>query len=181
MIAIKPLSVRKILVFSSLAVILGALVFYFSRNESEPTNYTFVTTPLERGDLTVEINSTGSVKPVVEVLVGSQVSGYIKNLYADFESQVTKGQLIALIDPDTFKAKVEQMGDEFVNAVRQPNQKSIRYIGITLVLIGLYFFVKQLNLPWLSWLNNNVLWAVMILLAGVALLVWGIRKGKGNG
>lgn len=80
-----------------------------------------------------------------------------------------------------FKAKVEQMGDEFVNAVRQPNQKSIRYIGITLVLIGLYFFVKQLNLPWLSWLNNNVLWAVMILLAGVALLVWGIRKGKGNG
>jgi protein-S-isoprenylcysteine O-methyltransferase Ste14 len=73
------------------------------------------------------------------------------------------------------------MGDEFVNAVRQPNQKSIRYIGITLVLIGLYFFVKQLNLPWLSWLNNNVLWAVMILLAGVALLVWGIRKGKGNG
>ena len=80
-----------------------------------------------------------------------------------------------------FKAKVEQMGDEFANAVRQPNQKSIRYIGITLVLIGLYFFVKQLNLPWLSWLNNNVLWAAMILLAGVALLVWEIKKGKGNG
>ena len=108
MIAIKPLSVKKILVFLGIAIILGAVLFYFSRNESEPANYTFVTTPLERGDLTVEINSTGSVKPVVEVLVGSQVSGYIKNLYADFESQVTKGQLIALIDPDTFKAKVEQ-------------------------------------------------------------------------
>ncbi len=101
-------SVKKILIFSSIAVIMAGAVFYFTGNESENTAYTFVTTPLERGDLTVEINSTGTVKPVVEVLVGSQVSGYIKSLYADFESQVTKGQLIALIDPDTFKAKVEQ-------------------------------------------------------------------------
>lgn len=99
---------KKIAIVAVLAVLLAWTCYYFTRDEPETNSYTFVTTPLERGDLKVEINSTGTVKPVVEVLVGSQVSGYIKNLYADFESQVTKGQLIALIDPDTFKAKVEQ-------------------------------------------------------------------------
>ncbi len=99
---------KKFIIVITLTVILGSVIFYFMKGDSDKPDYSFVTTPIERGDLKVEINSTGSVKPVVEVLVGSQVSGYIKDLYADFESRVTKGQLIALIDPDTFKAKVEQ-------------------------------------------------------------------------
>lgn len=99
---------RKIIIFSIIAIILACVLYYSTRNGSDKPDYTFLTTPVERGNLKVEINSTGTVKPVVEVLVGSQVSGYIKDLYADFESRVTKGQLIALIDPDTFRAKVEQ-------------------------------------------------------------------------
>ena len=99
---------KKIVTISVLIILLAGAVYYLTNRESDAPKYTFLTVPLEKGNLKVEINSTGSVKPVVEVLVGSQVSGYIKNLYADFESQVTKGQLIALIDPDTFKAKVEQ-------------------------------------------------------------------------
>jgi len=63
---------------------------------------------VEKGTLKAEINSTGTIKPLVEVLVGSQVSGTIKALYADFESVVKEGQMIALIDPDTYKAKVGQ-------------------------------------------------------------------------
>ncbi|MDD3473766.1 MAG: biotin/lipoyl-binding protein, partial [Syntrophaceae bacterium] len=99
---------KKIILLLVIIICLAGVLFYWTRNDSEGPGYTFLTTPVERGNLKVEINSTGTVKPVVEVLVGSQVSGYIKELYADFESQVTKGQLIALIDPDTFKAKVEQ-------------------------------------------------------------------------
>lgn len=76
----------------------------------------YVTVPVEKGILKAEINSTGTVKPLVEVLVGSQVSGTIKALYADFESVVKEGQVIALIDPDTFKAKMNQARANLLSA-----------------------------------------------------------------
>jgi HlyD family secretion protein len=67
-----------------------------------------MTVPVEKGTLKAEISSTGTLRPLVEVLVGTQVSGTIKELYADFESEVKKNQLIALIDPDRFQAKAQQ-------------------------------------------------------------------------
>lgn len=61
-----------------------------------------------RGDLSATISATGTVNPVVNVLVGSQVSGRIKELYADFNSVVKRGQIIAQIDPASFQAQVDQ-------------------------------------------------------------------------
>lgn len=81
-------------------------VFGFQSHE-EPASR-FITVPVEEGLLSAEITCTGTLKPLVEVLVGSQVSGTVKELYADFESRVKKGQLIALIDPGLFEAKVAQ-------------------------------------------------------------------------
>jgi HlyD family secretion protein len=86
----------------------GALYLTFGRNSKEEPEIKYITVPVEKGTLKAQINSTGTLKPLVEVLVGSQVSGTIKALYADFESVVKKGQLIALIDPDTFEAKAAQ-------------------------------------------------------------------------
>jgi HlyD family secretion protein len=68
----------------------------------------FRTAAVTRGDLTAAVSATGNLNAVVTVLVGSQVSGQIKELYADFNSQVKRGQLIARIDPETFEAKVTQ-------------------------------------------------------------------------
>src|ERR671930_1009044 len=61
---------------------------------------------VERGPLTAAVSATGSLNAVTTVQVGSQVSGQIKELFADFNSPVKKGQLIARLDPDPFVAKV---------------------------------------------------------------------------
>ena len=54
------------------------------------------------------VTATGTLNAVVDVQVGSQVSGNIKGLFADFNTKVTKGQLVALIDPEAFQAQVDQ-------------------------------------------------------------------------
>lgn len=61
-----------------------------------------------RGGITSAISATGTVNPVKTVLVGTQASGTIKDIYADFNSQVKKGQVIARIDPAALEAQVEQ-------------------------------------------------------------------------
>lgn len=63
---------------------------------------------VERGEVNLVVTATGTINPVINVLVGSQVSGTIKALYADFNSQVKQGQVIAQIDPAIFEAQVEQ-------------------------------------------------------------------------
>ena len=69
---------------------------------------TYQTVPLERGLVQASVTATGTVNAVVDVQVGSQVSGNIKALYADFNTKVTKGQLVGLIDPEVFQAQVDQ-------------------------------------------------------------------------
>jgi len=66
------------------------------------------TAPVTRGAIDATISATGACNAVVSVQVGSQVSGNIKALYADFNTKVTKGQLVALIDPELFQARVTQ-------------------------------------------------------------------------
>jgi HlyD family secretion protein len=92
------------------ACALAAVALYFSvgGRSSKETGPRFVTVPVERGALTAEISCTGTLSPLVEVLVGSQVSGTIQEIYADYESVVKKDQMIALIDPRTYEAKVGQ-------------------------------------------------------------------------
>jgi HlyD family secretion protein len=71
---------------------------------------------VEKGPLTATVSATGNLNAVITVLVGSQVSGQIKELFADFNSQVRKGQLIARIDPEIFEAKVNQAKAELESA-----------------------------------------------------------------
>jgi len=68
----------------------------------------FRTAPVTRGAVTAAISATGTLNAVITVQVGSQVSGQVKELYADFNSQVKKDQVIARIDPEIFEAKVNQ-------------------------------------------------------------------------
>lgn len=68
----------------------------------------FVTMPIKKGNVTQVVSATGTLQAVVTVQVGSQVSGTIARLDADFNSQVKKGQVIAQLDQDKFKAHVEE-------------------------------------------------------------------------
>ena len=66
------------------------------------------TAAVDRGDINVTISATGNPNAVVTVQVGSQVSGIIQALFADFNTRVTSGELIARIDPAPFQARVNQ-------------------------------------------------------------------------
>lgn len=100
-------------------LLLIPLILYATRdhNRSRPPLKEYVTAAVERGSVRSEIGSTGVVKPLVEVVVGSQLSGTVKELYVDFESRVRQGQLIAMIDPATYKAEVDQAQAD-LNAAR---------------------------------------------------------------
>jgi HlyD family secretion protein len=80
--------------------------YLYNRNAGSRSPYR--TAPVTRGPLTAAISATGTLNAVITVQVGSQVSGNIKELHADFNSQVTKGQIIARIDPEVFQAQVNQ-------------------------------------------------------------------------
>ena len=66
------------------------------------------TATVEHGDINVTISATGNPNAVVTVQVGTEVSGIVLALFADFNTKVTKGKLIARIDPAPFQAKVDQ-------------------------------------------------------------------------
>src|SRR3984893_8350759 len=66
------------------------------------------TVAVERGLIQASVTASGTLNAVVDVQVGSQVSGNIKALYADFNTKVTKGQLVAEIDPQVFQTQVDQ-------------------------------------------------------------------------
>jgi HlyD family secretion protein len=68
----------------------------------------YKTEPVSRGAVTMTVTATGTLSAVTTVQVGSQVSGVIARLYADFNSHVKKGQLLAELDPTPFQAQVEQ-------------------------------------------------------------------------
>jgi HlyD family secretion protein len=68
----------------------------------------FKTAPVTRGTIRATVTATGTMNPVVTVNVGTQVSGTIKRIYANYNSVVKKGQIIAQIDPATFRAQVDQ-------------------------------------------------------------------------
>jgi HlyD family secretion protein len=68
----------------------------------------FITAAVQNGDVTQVVSATGTLQAVVTVQVGSQVSGTIEKLYADFNSKVKQGQVVAQLNQDKFKAAVDQ-------------------------------------------------------------------------
>jgi HlyD family secretion protein len=74
------------------------------------------TAKVERGDIRDVVQATGEINAVTSVQVGSQVSGRIYRLHADFNSQVKKGQLLAEIDPALFEGAVQQAQADLANA-----------------------------------------------------------------
>ena len=95
------------------AVIAGG-VWYFKHGKNDAPQYQTVT--VGRGDLTQMVTATGTLNPVVNVTVGSQVSGIISKLNVDFNSMVKSNEVIAEIDPSTYQAAVEQAQANLANA-----------------------------------------------------------------
>ncbi len=76
----------------------------------------FITDKVTRGDIVTAVTATGTINAVTSVNVGAQISGQITKLYVDFNSPVTRGQLLALIDPALTQAQVDQAKATLANA-----------------------------------------------------------------
>ena len=87
----------------------------------------YKTEKADRGNVTMTVTATGTLSAVTTVQVGSQVSGVIARLYADFNSTVKKGQMLAELDPTPFQAQVEQRQADLTQAQVQTDDARIKY------------------------------------------------------
>jgi HlyD family secretion protein len=129
---------RALVVVLVLAIVGGGAGWYYVQHNSQPVSVT--TAPITRGDVIDAVASTGTLQPVISVTVGSQVSGNIAWLGADFNSIVRKNQVIAKLDPTLFdsqvaqaKAQVSQSQANLENAKAQLNrdQANVTYLKLT--------------------------------------------------
>ncbi len=96
---------KKILIIGGVIVI-ALLVWFFVFKKSTSAVAKYTTAVVQRGDISITVTATGSLEAVTTVQVGSQISGTIKALYADYNDIVKKGQLLAQIDPEFLNAQV---------------------------------------------------------------------------
>jgi HlyD family secretion protein len=103
------MSKKAIILISAAVALVGAGTAAFVRRDSARKDQPrFTTAAVDKGRITARVTASGTVSALVTVQVGSQVSGRIKALHADFNSQVKKGDLLATIDPQFFEATLEQ-------------------------------------------------------------------------
>lgn len=121
---------RRILLISAIllvGLVIGGYVF-FNGERKLPIRYR--TAVIERGSVVSIVTATGSINPVVSVQVGTQVSGMIKSLHADFNSIVKAGDVVAVIDPEPFRARRDQAASNLemakANLAKAKNEQTQR-------------------------------------------------------
>ena len=94
--------------FLALAALAAAVWFALHKWGSHDKPALYRTVRVERGDITQLVRATGTVQPVKLVQVGTQVNGIVLRLYADFNSRVKAGDVVAQIDPAVYQANLSQ-------------------------------------------------------------------------
>src|SRR5262245_35807576 len=97
---------RRAVLAAVAGLVVMALAAFAIVNRDPPARY--ATAPVDRGDVADVVGATGALQAVTTVQVGSQVSGTIQKLAADFNTQVKKDQVIARLDPSLFDARLGQ-------------------------------------------------------------------------
>jgi HlyD family secretion protein len=107
---------RKLLLVLIAAAIVGGGAFAYQRYRKTPPQLSITTAVVTRGDLAESVGATGTLQAVTSVQVGTQVSGTVMELRADFNSLVKKGQVIARLEPSLFETQIEQATANLVRA-----------------------------------------------------------------
>jgi HlyD family secretion protein len=103
-----------ILGVAGLAILFAGYSYWKNKGKNPQDKY--LTVKVDRGNVRRTVSSTGTLQAVVTVQVGSQVSGRVQELHADFNSVVKKGQVLALIDPANFQAQRERAQAQLATA-----------------------------------------------------------------
>lgn len=111
----------KLFTLIGIIVLAAGYFFLFARNTEIPDKKGYAYTTVQVRDLTQYVTATGVIKPQVgaEVKVGAQVSGIVKDLYVEIGSKVKQNQLLAVIDPGTYKAKTDETTALIENAASE--------------------------------------------------------------
>jgi HlyD family secretion protein len=91
-----------------LALVAGGVAAWRYQVSHRPPDVQYKTAPVDRRSVVGKVTASGTLSAIVTVQVGTQVSGRVAKLYADFNSHVKKGELVAKIDPQLFEASVQQ-------------------------------------------------------------------------
>lgn len=94
---------------------------------SESQKVVYSTTPVEKQNISTSITATGTIEPVTEVEVGTQVSGIIDRIYVDYNSEVHKGQVIAELDKTNLLSELASAQSNLSNAQSSLNYQSANY------------------------------------------------------
>lgn len=106
---------KKVLIITSVVLVVLIIgIFYAFRGKNG--ELILNTVPVNRGDVSISVTATGYVQPVDQVEVGTQVSGVVEKIFVDYNSQVTKGQLLAELDKSTLNEKVTQANASLISA-----------------------------------------------------------------
>ncbi len=125
-----PLIKRLWPIAAALLITAGVALWWMSGRKDGPR---YVTAQVDRGSVVRSVTATGTVNPVIVVQVGTYDSGPIIAIYADFNSPVRAGQLIAKIDPRPFTVKVHEAAAALGNAQAQlgKDQADLAYKNLT--------------------------------------------------
>jgi HlyD family secretion protein len=96
-----------------LAAAAGGWYYWHSHENKGPEYYT---TTVTRGEIVQTVTAAGTIKPLLDVLVSSQISGYITAWYTDFNAKVKKGDLLATLLPSSYEAAVKSAQGNLANA-----------------------------------------------------------------
>jgi len=112
-----------------IAALTGGGWYTYQKLNPKTVDVPYRTATVRRGTIVQEIRATGTVQPIKEVEVGTQVNGRILNLYVDFNSAVTTGQIVALIDPAVYEANHAKDCAQLTS-----NQANVEQIAVKLAL-----------------------------------------------
>lgn len=96
------------LIYLGIGLLLAILLVWWLWPTGENATYRYTTADTEQGDLTVQVTATGVLQPLNQVDVGTEISGTVEKVEADFNDRVSKGQILAVLDTEQLSARLRQ-------------------------------------------------------------------------
>ena len=126
------LPLRKIGITVAVVAVLGLGWHFWGQRGAAGADGGYRTETVQRGDIRVAISATGTLSAISTVTVGSQISGLVTDVLADFNSPVKKGDILLKIDPSTYQAQIEQGSAQIASAQAQLRQAQASLRNATL-------------------------------------------------
>jgi HlyD family secretion protein len=99
---------KKVLIVIGIVLVAAVAILIFKPFAKKTSEYTFDTVKVEKGNITNTVTATGTIEAITTIKVGTQVSGIIEHVYADFNDKVKQGQVLARLDETALRAQLEQ-------------------------------------------------------------------------